>query len=110
MFKVINKRNNDIREIYTVSNNDIDPKFLYYDSINKKWKWCFASLFEPYIENRFMVKDKPCHNNTDCIRGIITVIDKKTGRSKHKEWKTYEDGFNDREYIIEMLKDMLLKE
>ena len=110
MFKVIDKRDNDIREIYAVSNEELDPKFLCYDSTAKKWKWCFASWFEPYIENRFIVEDKPYHVNSDRIRGIITVTDRITGKSKHKEWKTYDDGFNDRENVIGMLKDILLHE
>ncbi len=109
MFKVIDKRDNGIREIYAVSNDDYEPKFLYYDSIEKQWRWCFASWFEPYIENRFIVEDKPYHLNSDRIRGIITITDRSTGKSKHKEWRTYDDGFNDREYVIEMLKDVLLK-
>lgn len=110
MFKVIDKRDNDIREIYAVSNDDYEPKFLYYDSITKGWKWCFASCFEPYIEKRFIIEDKAYHMNSDRIRGVITVTDCNTGNQIHKEWKTYEDGYTDREYVIEMLKDVLLKE
>jgi len=110
MFKAIDKRDNDVREIYSVSNDDYDPKFLYFDSTTKQWKWCFASWFEPYFENRFIIEDKPYHLNLDRIRGIITVTDRITGNYKNKEWKTYDDGFNDREYVIEILKDVLLKE
>lgn len=108
MFKAIDKRDQCIREIYAVDNTGVELCFLYYDSIRKEWKWCFASWFEPYVENRFVIEDKPYHNNSDRIRGIITVSDRNTGKSKHKEWKTYEDGFNDREYVIEMLKRSLV--
>lgn len=110
MFKVIDKRNNNIREIYDVRNNGSSPQFLYYDSKTKDWEWCFASYCEPYFENRFIVEDKPHQLNSDIIGGIITVTDRITGHYKNKEWKTYEDGFTDREYVIEMLKSALLKE
>lgn len=109
MFKVFDKRDNSIREIYAVSNDEFDPKFLYYDSIKKEWKWWYASWFKPCLEKRFIIEDKPYYNDMR-IRGVITITDTITGKTKHKEWKTYDDGSHDREYVIEMLKNMLLKE
>lgn len=33
-----------------------------------------------------------------------------TGNKKHKEWKSYPGGGNDRDYVIRMLQDILLEE
>ena len=95
MFKVIDKRDNDIREIYAVSNDDYDPKFLYFDSTTKQWKWCFASWFEPYFEHRFIIEDKPYHLNSDKIRGKDSRYD---NRKNNLRYATHSQNNQNKNY------------
>lgn len=43
------------------------------------------------------------------IRGIIEIRDNTNGNTRHKEWKMWDDGFSDKEDVIDMLKRTLIE-
>lgn len=43
------------------------------------------------------------------VRGVIEIRDNTNGNTRHKEFKVWEDGYSDKEEVIEMLKRTLIE-
>jgi len=56
--------------------------------------------------DEFEIVDKPYSQGR--IRGTLEITDKTNGNWSWYEWKVFEDGYSDRDFVIEMVLSYLM--